>query len=56
MHINKTSWLFKNIHVTITEPKNDGYKKERKHMFTDIGGKWYISNLNAKPPPSKNPI
>ena len=44
------------ISITIPGPNSDNHKKKIQAMLMDIGGKWYIINLNAKPPPLKNPI
>ena len=49
------SELFKNIPLTVTEIKPDGYKNKIQILFKCIGGKWYIKKLGYKPSPIKGP-
>ena len=56
MYGEKMSELFNNIPVTIPQPNTDYYKNNIQMMLTDIGRKWYIKELRAKPSPLKRPI
>ena len=49
------SGLFKNIPVTVTEPKSNNYRKKILAMLMDVGGNQNIKNVNSKYLPLKKP-
>ena len=48
--------MYKNSHVTISEPHPGNYNNKIQTVLKDIGVKFYINNIRDKPTPTKRPI